>query len=160
MNHKEEVFDIVSFRKQFGPQFGPMISFNHPFASISCIHVMHPLSLIFTGCFLPRRSCSLVKILSSFEMRPWKCCFNTIISMINRLVWTALKSEKLNSCECCRIELSLTCRSVNLLTQNPTSEATLEILDESFKYLAQVYYVIVWAFLFQHDYAFKVQLKQ
>lgn len=54
------------------------------------------------------------------------------------------------------IDITLTCRALNLLEANDESNNSSVLLKESFRYLVRVYYMIIWAFLFQHDYAYKV----
>ena len=55
------------------------------------------------------------------------------------------------------IDITLTCRALNLLGANEESNSTSTLLKESFLYLVRVYYMIIWAFLFQHDYAYRVR---
>lgn len=50
------------------------------------------------------------------------------------------------------LDISLTGRLLNLIVSNDGSDLT----NETFRYVIREYYVLIWAFLFKHDYAFKV----
>jgi hypothetical protein len=48
------------------------------------------------------------------------------------------------------LDISVTCRALYF------NAARDELINESFQYVIREYYVIIWAFLFKNDYAFKV----
>ncbi len=52
--------------------------------------------------------------------------------------------------------ISVTCRALNLNTSKDGSDKTAGLINESFQYVIREYYIIIWAFLFKYDYAFKV----
>jgi len=43
-----------------------------------------------------------------------------------------------------------------LNTSKDGSDKTAGLINESFQYVIREYYIIIWAFLFKYDYAFKV----
>lgn len=52
----------------------------------------------------------------------------------------------------------MTSRLVDLNAQKTTSgNETNEKTDASFQYVINEYYLIIWAFLFKHDYGFRVR---
>ncbi|CAF3553209.1 unnamed protein product [Rotaria sordida] len=56
-------------------------------------------------------------------------------------------------------DISVTFRVLNLNTSKDASDATIKLMQESFQYVLREYYVIIWAFLVKHDYAFKIEEK-
>ncbi|CAF3639029.1 unnamed protein product [Rotaria socialis] len=55
--------------------------------------------------------------------------------------------------------ISVTFRTVNLSQSSNETDPRVALVQESLQYVVREYYVIIWAFLFKHDYAFKVEDK-
>ena len=54
------------------------------------------------------------------------------------------------------LDISVTCRALNLNGTTEDREQTSQITKLTFDYVVRDYFIIVWAFLFKQDYAFKV----
>lgn len=55
------------------------------------------------------------------------------------------------------IGISMTGRLMDLNSGRDTSTGSGAIVNSAFQYVLREYYTIIWAFLFKHDYAFRVR---
>ena len=58
------------------------------------------------------------------------------------------------------LDIILTCRALNLNGTKEDPEQPSQITKLSFDYVVREYFIIVWAFLFKQDYAFKVGYRE
>ncbi len=58
------------------------------------------------------------------------------------------------------IDISITSRLHNLNITKNESDQAFGLANASFQYVIREYYIIIWAFLFKHNYAFKVISKK
>ncbi|CAF1216648.1 unnamed protein product [Adineta steineri] len=55
--------------------------------------------------------------------------------------------------------ISITSRTLNLNGSTDKNDKTSELINESFEYITREYFVIIWAYLFKCDYAYKIEVK-
>jgi len=58
------------------------------------------------------------------------------------------------------LDISITSRILDLNITKDGSDRTNNLTNASFQYIIKEYYIIIWAFLFKHDYAFRVFTKK